>query len=396
MKFDYKGIETQTNQRIVGRIEASSKQEAFKELSNQNIQAFDLHEHKKHQVRGRVVREKDLVLPIQELATLSESGVSLIDAVYAIAENDEHPKLADGFRHIAAKVEGGSKFSDAIVQSNLPFPSFIPPLVRAGELGGTLSIALNSASTQMQYDESVRADIRSALTYPIVLIGSGLGAMLIIFFSVVPKFSHMLDGDNPLPWLAYAVLTLGKTVNQHPYVVAGIVISVLTLLLMTFKQASVRMFVLNKVIDVPVIGPWLSEQDAARWAALAAAMLQARVSLVAALELAAEASNFTNRRARAKNMVKAIESGMTFSEALSQARLIPATSMNLINVGDKTGQLGEMLSAVATLHDKSCKRRMKQVLTLMEPIAILIVGVLIGTMIVGIVLAITASTNINI
>jgi len=95
-------------------------------------------------------------------------------------------------------------------------------------------------------------------------------------------------------------------------------------------------------------------------------------------------------------MVVEVESGVAFTQALERSALVPQTSLNLVAVGDKTGQLAQMLSAVAKLHDNACKRRMKQVLTLMEPLAILVVGVLIGVMILGIVMAITASTDIEI
>ena len=125
-------------------------------------------------------------------------------------------------------------------------------------------------------------------------------------------------------------------------------------------------------------------------------MLMAKVNLSTALTLAANSSSFTKRRARAQLMVKDIEEGMTFHDAIGRANLLPPTSMNLIAVGDKTGQLAQMLSAVANLHDQSYKRKMKQVLTLMEPIAILVVGVMLGIMILGIVMAITASTDIPI
>ncbi|MFC3121947.1 type II secretion system F family protein [Agaribacter flavus] len=396
MKFEYRGVEHSTASRISGVIEAISKQQALHELQEQQIQVFDIIEFERKESRGRKIREKDLVLPIQELATLAGSGVSLIDAIYAIAENDEKPRLSYGFKRIAADIEAGEKFSDALAKSFLPFPRFISPLIKAGELGGTLNVALKNAAEQMQYEESIRGDIRSALTYPAVLICSGIAAMLIIFFSVVPKFSHMLDGDTELPWLAFAVLSAGKTVNESPFIVAGSLIIVVAAFVLFFTQQKVRRFIMDLMLDMPVIGSWLAEQDTARWAALASAMLQAKVSLVEALALAAQASNYTKRQKRAINMVSSIEAGVAFSEALKQARLIPATSLNLIAVGDKTGQLGEMLEAVASLHDKSCKRKMKQVLTLMEPIAILIVGVLIGVMIVGIVLAITATTNIDI
>jgi type II secretory pathway component PulF len=212
----------------------------------------------------------------------------------------------------------------------------------------------------------------------------------------VPKFSHLLNGDKELPALAYLVLTAGQSVNDSPYTVLAIIAGVVILMISIFTNPTVRRWLMDGALEVPVIGPWLAEQDAARWASLCAAMLQARVNLVVALKLAAQSCDYTRRKSRALAMVTDVESGVTFTEALERSRLVPSTSLNLVSVGDKTGKLAEMLTAVAALHDASCKRRMKQVLTLMEPIAILIVGVIIGVMILGIVLAITASTDIDI
>ncbi|AEP31202.1 type II secretion system F family protein [Brumicola nitratireducens] len=396
MKFLYQGIETKTKQRVHGVIDASTLQHAHAQLREQEIQAVTLSINPEKKITGKKVKISDLVLPIQELATLTEAGVSLIDAIYSLAESDQNMRISQGFKEIAAKVEAGEKFSEAIDSSLLPFPSFVSPLVKAGELSGQLTLALNNASQQMEYEESIRADIKSAITYPLVLIGSGITAMLIIFFAVVPKFSHMLDGDKELPLLAYWVLSAGRAVNQSPFIIATVIALLIITVGLILRHPEVRSAVANASLRLPVIGEWLSEQDTARWAALSSAMLQAKVSLIEALTLAAHASDYKLRKQRALNMVNDIESGMAFSEALKKARLIPATSMNLIAVGDKTGQLGNMLKAVAKLHDESCKRRMKKVITLMEPIAILVVGIFIGTMIIGIILAITATTNIDI
>lgn len=396
MKFLYQGIETKTKQRVHGVIDASTLQHAHAQLREQEIQAVTLSINPEKKITGKKLKISDLVLPIQELATLTAAGVSLIDAIYSLAESDQNMRISQGFKEIAAKVEAGEKFSEAIDSSLLPFPSFVSPLVKAGELSGQLTLALNNASQQMEYEESIRADIKSAITYPLVLIGSGITAMLIIFFAVVPKFSHMLDGDKELPLLAYWVLSAGRAVNQSPFIIATVIALMIITVGLILRHPEVRSAVANASLRLPVIGEWLSEQDTARWAALSSAMLQAKVSLIEALTLAAHASDYKLRKQRALNMVNDIESGMAFSEALKKARLIPATSMNLIAVGDKTGQLGNMLKAVAKLHDESCKRRMKKVITLMEPIAILVVGIFIGTMIIGIILAITATTNIDI
>jgi general secretion pathway protein F/type IV pilus assembly protein PilC len=396
VKFKYSGLELSSQQQVSGDIEAVSEQEAIRILAEKRIEVFVLEQSQIIPKSGRKVTNSDLVIPLQELATLTSSGVSLIDAVRALGKNHEHPNLAKGFMAIASRIEGGESLSVALASSGLPFPKYVAHLVSAGELGGQLPMALTNASEQLSYEQSIKNDVRGALTYPMVLVGSGLAAMLIIFFAVVPKFSHLLNGEKELPALAYLVLSAGQAVNDSPYIVLAFIVAVILIGISIFTNQSVRRWLMDTAIELPVIGPWLSEQDAARWASLCSAMLQAKVNLVVALKLAAESCDYTARKSRALAMVTDVESGIAFTEALERSRLVPSTSLNLVSVGDRTGQLSHMLTAVASLHDSSCKRRMKQVLTLMEPIAILIVGVIIGVMILGIVLAITASTDIAI
>lgn len=396
MKFKYQGIDLTANQRVEGELDAVSHQDVVRQLKEMRIEAFSVELHIEQQKRGRKVTTSDLAIPLQELATLTESGVSLVDAVKALAQNKDNPLLARGFAKIVSKIEGGESFSSAINTSLLPFPIYVSHLVSAGELSGQLSMALQKASQQLNYEQEVKGDIKSALTYPIVLIGAGIAAILIIFFAVVPKFSHLLDSGKELPMLAYGVLTAGKYANEYPYTILAVLVGGGLAIVSFFTNQSVKRKVLDLAVELPIIGPWLSEQDSARWASLCSAMLSAKVNLIMALKLAAESCEFTRRKARANTMIADIESGMTFTEALERSRLVPDTSLNLVSVGDKTGQLAEMLLAVAALHDSSCKRRMKQVLTLMEPIAILVVGILLGIMVLGIVLAITASTDIAI
>ncbi|MGS2719903.1 type II secretion system F family protein [Paraglaciecola aestuariivivens] len=396
MKYKYSGIELSSKQRVEGEIDALSHQEAVRLLADKRIEAFAVNQLEEHQGKGKKVVVADLVIPLQELATLSASGVALIDAVRALSKNKEHPNLAKGFMKIASRIEGGSSLSEGLRESGLPFPKYVEHLVSAGELGGQLAMALNKASEQLNYEQSVKNDIRSALTYPLVLISAGLGAMLIIFFAVVPKFSHLLNDDKELPTLAYIVLSAGQYANESPYTILAFVLALVFGLVVILTNPKVQSWLMDFALELPVVGPWLAEQDAARWASLCSAMLTAKVNLVAALKLAAQSCEFTKRRNRAHTMINDVEAGVSFTEALERARLVPNTSLNLVSVGDKTGQLAEMLKSVAALHDASCKRRMKQVLTLVEPIAILVVGAMLGVIILGVVLAITASTDIAI
>lgn len=394
MKFQYQGVDLSSSQAVEGEIDALSESDAVNTLNSRQVEVFKLQAISSEKASNKRVTQTDLVLPLRELATLTEAGVSLLEALHAMAKNKEHGGLARGFKKLASLIESGESFSTAITQSSMPFPDYVKYLVSAGELSGELSQALNNASSQLEYDQAIRNDVKSALTYPLVLIGSGIGAMLIIFFAVVPKFSHMLNNGSELPTLAWLVLSAGKVANDHPVLVLGGFFGVLLLIGVTFANKHVRHALLNYALNIPIIGPWLAEQDSARWASLCGAMLTAKVELTTALKLAASSGEFTVRKQRGLNLINDVQSGVSLTDSIERANLLPLTSLNLLSVGEKTGQLSKMFVAVAKLHDESCKRRMKQVLTLIEPIAILIVGVLIGIMILGIVLAITASTDI--
>jgi len=396
MKYHYEGIDALSQKVESGDVEAASEVEALRTLQARRIEVIKLEQIKETNAGNKRVTVSDLVLPLQELATLTASGVVLVDAVNALSRNKEHPGLAKGFRKIASLIESGENFSSAISQSGLPFPDYVSYLAKAGELSGELAQALRNASEQMNYDQALKNELRSALTYPLVLIGAGIAATLIIFFAVVPKFSHLLNDDKPLPTLAWAVLSAGELANEHPVLIFGSIAVLVVLLAVIFSNQTVKNAMMNAALELPVIGNWLAEQDAARWASLCSAMLSARVGLVTSLKLAAQSSQYKRRKQKALAVIQDIQSGVTLTESIQRAGLLPGTSMNLIAVGDKTGQLAEMMGAVARLHDESCKRRMKQVLTLIEPLAILIVGIVIGIMILGIVLAITASTDIAI
>lgn len=396
MKYSYTGLDLTTNQQVNGELEAITDLDAVRELKQRNIEAIKvaIAEDKSHRVKK--VKAADLVLPLQELATLVESGVVLLEAVQSIARKKDHSGVSKGFKKIASLIESGESFSSAIEESALPFPSYVSHLVTSGELTGELALALRSASEQMNYAQAIENDLKSALTYPLVLVSSGIIAMMIIFFAVVPKFTHMLDSAKELPSLAWFVLTAGKITNEHTAVVIFAVSILVIGLNILFTSQRIRLNLLNLAIDLPIIGDWLTEQDAARWASLTGAMLGARVGLVSALKLATESTVFVKRKNQAEKVISDVQSGVSLSDSLAQTNFLPASALNLIVVGDKTGQLANMLTAVAKLLDESCKRRMKRVLTLIEPLAILIVGTLIGIMMMGIVQAITASTDIAI
>ena len=167
-------------------------------------------------------------------------------------------------------------------------------------------------------------------------------------------------------------------------------------LVAVLRQAKFRARMLDAVARLPVLGAWLTEADTAKWASVMGAMLTARVELMDALALAARGVRISRRRVMLDRVATDVKSGSPLSEALEKQRALTPTGYNLIRVGEQAGQLAEMLRALATLYENNSARRMKRVLTLIEPLAILLIGSVLGSIMLGLILAITSANEIAI
>ncbi|WP_298579438.1 type II secretion system F family protein [uncultured Luteimonas sp.] len=340
------------------------------------------------------LRAQDVILALQELSTLLTAGVGLADAVAAQARSSPHPRLREAFDGIAAALRQGQPFSQALAAAGLPMPRYVDTLVRSGEKAGLLARALGDAASQMDYDRTVRGEMRQALTYPAVLVLAGVGAVLMMFTYVVPKFAVLLKRAQDLPWLASAVLNTGMFAREHFWLLAGGVAAAGVLAAWALRRPGAGAQMLEMLERVPVLGVWRVEGEVAAWARVLATLLGNRVPMLDALGLAADSVNSPRRRARLDEATRAVRGGSTLADALEEQATLSATGYNLVRVGERSGELPAMLSSLAKLYQESGRARMKQFLSLLEPIAILLIGGVIGLIMTGIILAITSANDI--
>ena len=162
------------------------------------------------------------------------------------------------------------------------------------------------------------------------------------------------------------------------------------------RRPGVRDGLLDRIARMPIVGPWLVESDTARWAKMLGALLANRVPLMRGLELAQSGLQLPHRRARMGEVTRAVRGGRALSDALEEHEALTATGYNLVRVGERSGKLAPMLDSLARLYAESGRNRMKRVLILIEPIAILVIGSMIGTIILGVILAITSANDLAI
>lgn len=393
--YDYEVVDA-NGQAQKGRLEADSPVDVVRRLGAAGLTVVRIDEARTEERRllRRAPGAADLVVAFHELATLLGSGVTLGDAVLAQSRGSHHADIAAAFAAIAKDLTRGQSFQQALSASGLRLPDYLHQLVEAGELSGRLPEALRRAVQQMEYDKRVAADVRAALTYPAILVAAGVSAVLLVFVFVVPQFASLLDDAQDLPWLAAAVLGAGVWFNDNAWMFAAALVVAALGVAATLRRPSARRRMVDAVATLPLLRDWLSEADTAKWAAVMGAMLASRVELMDALALAARGVRVSRRAERLARAVVEVRGGAALSAALEGQDALTPTGYNLIRVGEQSGKLAETMQALAALYEENSARRMQRVLTLIEPLAVLLIGGVLGTIMVGLLLAITSVNEI--
>ena len=390
-QFNYEVFD-RDGRRLTGQAQGENAAEVIRRLTGDGHTVVEVSEQREELRIGvrRRLRAQDLTVSFHELATLLESGVSLGDAILAQSRGSHHPALAAGFTAIGKALAQGENFLGALRTAKLPLPDYVFHLVEAGELSGQLAGALRQAVGQMEYDQKVAGEFKSALTYPAILVTAGTAAVFFVFVFVVPQFSNLLDAGNDLPLLAEVVLRTGAWFNDNALLVAVGAAALLVLAIAMFRRPAVRQRLLDTLSRLPLLRDWLSEADTAKWASVMSAMLASRVELMDALGLAARGMRVSRRRAGLSRAEADVRGGVSLAEALEKQDALTPTGYNLVRVGEQSGQLAQMLRSLATLYEQNSTRRMQRFLSLIEPLAILIIGGFLGSIMIGVILAMTS------
>lgn len=384
-----------------GTLEAASEPDALHMLYERGYTPLELKVHhqgagRKSSAGSRVVRHSDGVALIRELATLLGSGVGLSEAFATLLEATEHTGLKDSLSQLDASVRGGEGFSVALKKSSLSLPQYVHALARAGEATGDLGSALARSADQLEFEERMRSEAREALTYPIILICTGVAAIAFIFSFVVPRFAGMLQGRNvDLPLLSKWVLNTGVYVHDHwtgvllIFAAAGLGAVALS------RHRLAGTLLMSTLSRMPVLSGWVAGGETARWTSMLSVLVQSRVPILMCIELAASAVQIPENASRLKSVEDDVRRGKRLSIAIEDRRLLEGSSLTMLKVGEKSGQLGTMLGYVARYTADKHRALQRRLVALIEPISILVIGLTLGVIMVGVVLAMTSLTEIK-
>lgn len=377
-----------------GLLDATDTAAALAQLNAQGLMPVQLRAVVAPTATQRRVRASiklaDQVVLLRELATLLTAGVALGDALPSLVEAYQGQALGQPLAAMEAMVRGGGRLSEALKQPDLRMPVYVIALTQAGEASGALAQALQDAADQMELSRKAGEDLRSALIYPSVLVGAGTLAVFFIFVGVVPRFANLIRGSRQVPEMSRWVIESGVFVRAHLWETLALIGALVAAAVVALNREASREALLQLLQRTPVVGPWLVQAEIGRWATVLGALLQNRVAILPAMELAQGVLRLRVLRAGLERAAKGLQQGQSLSSGLETQAWFPRTRLNLIRVGERSGELPRMLLALGSSQREAAALLQKRMLGLIEPVAILLIGVVIGFVMVAVMMAITS------
>lgn len=335
------------------------------------------------------VREKDVMSLSYQLSVLFEAGFPLDRSLSIMAELTEKKKLKEIIKELLSGVRSGKSFSDALSMFPETFPAFYINMVKAGEAGGFLEDALKRLSGYLEYSQKLKEDVRSALIYPSLLSLVGGAAVIVLLVFVVPRFTGIFsDMGKALPLSTLILLTVSSALKNYWWLIIALISAgVLSIRHYTIKSTAGKNYWERLKFRLPVLGRLYTELSVARFARTLGTLLQSGVPILNALQITSGSQE--GRMADAINSIReGAKKGKRIAGLLKENDLFPAFAVHMAAVGEETGRLDEMLLKIADRYDSEARNTIKKLLSLLEPVMILFMGLVVGFIVIAMLLAI--------
>lgn len=391
-QFDYKARNAE-GKLVKGRLEGASEAAVIEKLRGMNVAPVEVKEFVggsglNREISfgnfGKGVELKSLSIASRQLATMISAGISLLKALSVLADQTEDKKLKPILVQVARDVETGGSFSDALAKHPVDFPPLMISMVRAGETGGFLENALDTVATNFEKEAALRAAVKSAMTYPVMVLSMAVVAVAAMLIFIVPVFKDMYEGVGeqlPAPTQVLVVMSENMVWAAPTLLVAVVIFSVWWRL--NKNTLAVRSRIDPIKFKIPVFGSLIRKIAVTRFTRNLANMLGAGVPLMTALLVVGEtAGNWVIEQA-SKNIADAVRQGRSVAGPLAEQGVFPPMVVQMVAVGEDSGSMETMLRKVADFYDTEVEATTKGLTSIIEPLLIAFLGVVVGGMIVA-------------
>lgn len=330
------------------------------------------------------VKQKHVVTFTRQLATLIDAGLPILRSLFILQEQVESVVFKEKIQQISKDIEGGASLSEALAKHPKIFDNLYVNMVRAGEIGGVLEAVLNKIAYFLEKRQALKGKIKSAMMYPVVVSGLAVVIVTFILWKIMPKFVDIFEQlGAELPALTLGLVKASHLLREKTlYVVAGAVA-----LFIVFKKINGtregKHFFDRVSLKLPVLGDLMRKVAIARWAGTLATLVTSGVPILQSLDIVRDTSG-NEVVARAMDKVyQSVKDGDSIHEPLSECHVFPPLVVHMVAVGEETGAIDAMLNKVAEAYEREVDDTVNALTSILEPILIVFLGVIVGTIVVA-------------
>ncbi len=371
-----------------GEISARNAEEVVTLLRKDRITATSVKKKtapaKSFMRRGAKVKDKDRMIFTRQLATMVEAGLPLIECLRIIASQAENEALAKTVMAVRTDVEGGSTLADAFRKHPKVFDDFYSNMIAAAEAGGVMEAILNRLARYIEKSMGLARKIKMAMVYPIIVVFVALGVIAIMLIWVIPVFAKLFaDFGAGLPALTQMVINFSYFIRHNSFWFAIAFLGAGYGMAYYYRTESGRKQVDHWALKAPVIGDLIRKVAVAKFTRTLGTLISSGIAIMDGMEITAKTAGNKDVEHAILRVRQGVSQGKTLAEPLETEKVFPKMVVSMIAVGESTGSLDTMLNKIADFYDEEVDAAVAGLTAMLEPMLIVFLGVVVGTIVVA-------------
>lgn len=334
---------------------------------------------------GRVPA-KILTVFTRQLSTLVSAGLPLLRSLRTLGKQEKNINLRTIMEMISESVEGGTTFSEALAQHPKAFNKLYINMVKAGELGGVLDVVLARLAEFAEKSQRIRGKVTSALVYPVVVLIIAVAIVGFLMVFIVPKFEAIFKdmlGGRPLPWITETIVGLSRFVQSNILLLLGILVAAVVGIRFLLRAPGVEAVVDRYKLRMPLFGDLMTKTSVARFSRTLGTLVSSGVPILQALQITRDTAGNLRVSAAIENIHDNVKEGESMVSPMEASQIFPPMVVSMVQVGEETGQLPDMLTKVADVFEEEVDTTVAGLTSLLEPVMIVLLALIVGTIVVA-------------
>jgi len=395
-KFSYTAVDARGKQ-ATGSVEASDQNDAIVQIRQQGLYPQRLDEVKaaetttaeakpKGKKRNGKVKMRVLTIFTRQLATLIDAGLPLMRSLKTLAKQERNPVMRNTMNDLAESVETGNTFSESLALHPGIFNKLYINMVKAGELGGVLELVLNRLAEFQEKAQKIKNKVVSAMFYPVVVLFIAVAILAFLLVFIVPKFEqifHDMLGNKPLPLLTQFVVEASNVMKNNILIVIGVIVVIVVCYRLFARTPKGRDTIDRVKLKMPLFGDLIRKSSISRFSRTLGTLVTSGVPILQALNITKETAGNSVIADAITKVHDSVKEGESIVQPLEASGVFPPMVISMIDVGEETGQLPEMLLKIADVYDDEVDNAVSGLTSLLEPIMIVFLAVIVGTIVIA-------------